>query len=71
MINLEEKIKMPKVCPHCRGKQMIPEKDPWGQFYSCLYCGYEHNPSVITEEELDDLGKKVGNHQPRHEGNKL
>ena len=32
---------LPKVCPRCRGA-MIPERDWYGQYSTCLCCGYVH-----------------------------
>ena len=48
-------VALPRVCPRCRGS-MIPERDWYGQYSTCLCCGYVHEavttpPIELLEEE--------------------
>lgn len=72
VVALKDGTELPKICPHCGGDRMIPEKDRHGNFASCLYCGYEFNPRILTEEELQTEEMKMeGHHQPRYKSIRL
>ena len=63
------KLSMPRICPRCKGP-MIPESDWYGQYSTCLYCGYVHEavstpPLEILEEELDG-SQRQKRRQPAH-----
>ena len=52
----------PKKCPRCRGL-MIIEDDWYGQFGTCVACGYVHeaqrcDPKDLEEEERLAAGKQ-------------
>ena len=38
----------PKCCPKCRG-DVVVERDIYGRYELCLYCGYLYEPGNITE----------------------
>ena len=52
------KISMPRMCPRCKGA-MIPERDWYGEYSTCLSCGYVHEavseppPKELLGEEDD------------------
>ena len=48
-------LALPRNCPRCRGS-MIPERDWYGEYSTCLCCGYVHEavstpPIELLEEE--------------------
>ena len=59
----------PKHCPRCNGL-VIVEDDAYGQFGTCITCGYVHetmraDPKEILEEERLAAGKQR-RRQPSH-----
>lgn len=64
----EPKASLPRVCPRCRGS-MIPERDWYGAYSTCLQCGYVYEavsapPIEILEE--DNKGRRQRRRQPSH-----
>jgi len=59
----------PKKCPRCQGLMLI-EADAYGQFGTCITCGYVHDtqrpdPKELLEEERLASGKQR-RRQPSH-----
>ena len=59
----------PRRCPRCNGL-MIIEDDAYGQFGTCITCGYVHDamradPQELLEEERLAAGKQR-RRQPSH-----
>ncbi len=40
------KSKLPTICPRCDGTMLPTQRDPWGEFRTCLSCGYCANRLV-------------------------
>jgi len=60
------KVAMPSSCPRCRGA-MIPERDWYGEYSTCLSCGYVHEAIVTPPIELlDGDGHRQRRRQPSH-----
>ena len=62
------KFVLPRNCPRCRGS-MIPERDWYGEYSTCLCCGYVHEavsapPIELLEEE--ENGHRQRRRQPSH-----
>ncbi len=62
------KMALPRVCPRCRGS-MIPERDWYGEYSTCLCCGYVREavstpPIDLLEEETN--GHRQRRRQPSH-----
>lgn len=62
------KTQLPRTCPRCRGS-MIPERDWYGEYATCLTCGYVHEavsspPIDLLEEE--ENGRRQRRRQPSH-----
>jgi len=45
----------PQTCPRCRGT-MLPERDLYGEYSTCLSCGYVHE--AVTSPPIDLLEKE-------------
>ena len=62
------KTALPRNCPRCRGS-MIPERDWYGEYSTCLSCGYVHEavstpPIDLPEDEVN--GHRQRRRQPSH-----
>ena len=62
----------PRKCPRCRGA-MIAEKDWYGQYSTCLSCGYVHEavstpPIELMEEEQNGRQRRRQPHHGSHDG---
>jgi hypothetical protein len=61
------KFALPRHCPRCRGS-MIPERDWYGEYSTCLSCGFVHEavsaPPIELEEE--ENGHRQRRRQPSH-----
>lgn len=57
----------PRNCPRCRGP-MIPERDWYGNYSSCLTCGFVHESvsSPPIDLRLDDESPRQRRRQPSH-----
>lgn len=57
---------VPKWCPRCLGS-MIPERDDFSEYAYCLACGYHHEPTMISSEELGEERRlRAGKKRRRH-----
>ena len=61
------KIAMPRTCRRCNGS-MIPERDWYGEYSTCLCCGYVHEAVTTPPIELeeDTNGHRQRRRQPSH-----
>jgi len=64
------KAVLPRNCPRCSGS-MIPERDWYGEYSTCLCCGYVHEavsapPIEMLEEEETASGHRQRRRQPSH-----
>jgi len=65
---LRTRSPMPRVCPRCEKGKMILERDWYGQYSTCLCCGYVHEvtaPPTEYEEE-DENKQRQRRRQPSH-----
>ena len=63
---------LPRICPRCRGS-MIPERDWYGTYATCLACGYVHEPNrtpaqqeVILDQQEKEREKRERSRRPSH-----
>lgn len=66
------RVTLPRTCPRCRGA-MIPERDWYGEYCTCLSCGYVHenvssSPIELLEEEEKDHQQRRRNPSHRVDG---
>lgn len=63
------KVALPRVCPRCRGS-MIPERDWYGEYSTCLSCGFVHEavsaPPIDLLEDEEENGHRQRRRQPSH-----
>ena len=45
-------------CPRCRSL-MIPESDYWGEYRTCICCGYQSYPEPPNYTSEKNTGRKV------------
>lgn len=59
----------PKNCPRCRGS-MIPERDWYGAYSTCIACGFVHevlsSPPIDLPGANDGIGARQRRRQPSH-----
>jgi len=61
------KTALPRICPRCKGS-MIMERDWYGEYSTCICCGYVHEaisgpPIELLEQEN---GQRQRRRQPSH-----
>ena len=60
-----------RACPRCRGS-MIPERDWYGEYSTCLSCGFVREAvstppiDLLDEEETSNGGHRQRRRQPSH-----
>lgn len=54
-------------CPRCIGGQVFLVKDPEGDYYACLQCGFRGFPREATDNEARQVGQRTetGTFRPR------
>ena len=58
------KFALPRNCPRCRGS-MIPERDWYGEYSTCLSCGYVHE--AVSSPPIDLMEEENGSRQRRRQ----
>ena len=62
-------VALPRICPRCRGA-MIPERDWYGAYTTCLSCGYVHEavsaPPIDLLDDDEVNGHRQRRRQPSH-----
>ena len=56
------KIALPRTCPRCKGA-MIPERDWYGEYSTCLCCGYVRE--AVSTPPIDLLMDEQNGHRQR------
>ncbi len=59
------KIALPRVCPRCTGSMMISERDWYGEYSTCLCCGYVRE--AVSTPPIDLLDEENGHRQRRRQ----